>query len=59
MKKRNNRGISTVEYLFLMAAVIGVMLVFTQPSGIFSTALNQTILDSTERMTTVTDRIFF
>jgi len=43
-KKGKKRGQSTLEYLVLVAAVIGVLVVFLNPSGgFFSKSYNRTL----------------
>jgi len=50
-------GQSTVEYIILVAAVIAVLIIFLRPGGIFHTSLNQTLIDGTNSMLNMSERL--
>ena len=53
---RNKRAQSTVEYVILVAIVIAVILAFT--NGIFKNSYNQTLIQATNGMTDMANRLF-
>ncbi len=64
MLKRNKtscpqkkKGQSTVEYIILVAAVIGALLVFLAPGGIFQNATSQTFQTGTNGMEDMANRL--
>ena len=54
-KPRKKKGQSTVEYIILVAAVIGALIVFLP--GTFKTAYNTTLTDGTTGMTDMAGRL--
>ena len=50
IKKVKKKGQSTVEYIILVAAIIALLIVFLQPSGIFRTAFNEALATGTDGM---------
>ena len=54
---RLKKGQSTVEYIVLVAAVLGVILVFLGPSGIFQSTFNSILGAGTTSMTNLSDRL--
>lgn len=54
---KKKKGQSTVEYIVLVAAVLGVILVFLGPSGVFQGVLNGILGQATNGMTTLSNRI--
>lgn len=57
MKKpgKKRKGQSTVEYIILVAAVIGALIIFLP--GTFRTAYNATLTSGTNGMTNMADRL--
>ena len=51
------KGQSTVEYILLAAAVIGALVVFLGPNGVFSNTFGNTIEGATGQMTTMVNRL--
>jgi hypothetical protein len=56
MKTKKCKGQSTVEYLVMMAAVIGILLLTLGPGGLFRSRLRTTIDTSSQGMVTMTQR---
>jgi len=54
-KPYKKKGQSTVEYIILVAAVIGALIVFLP--GTFSTAFNTTLAEGTNGMTNMAERL--
>lgn len=54
-KYRKKKGQSTVEYIILVAAVIGALIFFLP--GTFQSAYNQTLQDGTTGMTDMANRL--
>ena len=52
---KKKKGQSTLEYIILVAAVIAALLVFLP--GVFTRALNQTLVSGTNMMTNVAGRL--
>ena len=53
MHIKNKRGQSTVEYILLVTAVVGVMIVFTtNKNGVFQTKLNSVLGNVADDMDT-------
>jgi competence protein ComGC len=51
---RAHKGQSTVEYILLVTAVIGVVILFTSPStGLFTNRVNQVFNETTQDMLNV------
>ncbi len=57
MKKRRIKGQSTIEYLVMMAAVIGILLATLGPGGLFRTRLRTAIDTSSQGMVDMTQRV--
>ena len=55
--RTKKKGQSTVEYVILVAAVIALLILFLQPSGIFRTAFNTTLATGTNGMTDMANRL--
>ena len=55
--KKKGKGQSTVEYILLFTAVVAVVMLFLRPNGIFYTALNQTLVDGTNSMLNMANRL--
>ncbi len=49
-RKSNQRGVMTLEYVILITGVISLLILFLQPSGIFSSAINSTYQSTTNSM---------
>jgi len=58
MKKFKKRAQSTVEYILLMAAVIGVLIVVLAPGGIFHAVIQNSILSGASGMLNMSERVF-
>ena len=54
-KPHKKKGQSTVEYIILVAAVIGALIIFLP--GTFQTAYNTTLTDGTSGMTDMASRL--
>jgi len=54
-KPRKKKGQSTVEYIILVAAVIGALIIFLP--GTFRTAYNATLASGTNGMEDMADRL--
>ncbi len=52
------RGQSTIEYVVLLTGVIAVMLIFMRPGGVFRTALNKTLDQTTNGMLDMSNRLY-
>ena len=52
---RKKKGQSTVEYIILVAAVIGALIIFLP--GTFRTAFNATLISGTNGMTNMAGRL--
>ncbi len=59
MNKKNNIGVSTVEYLVMISAVTLTVIIFTVPNGFFSGSLNQALVSPADKMVIMTNSIFF
>lgn len=55
--QNKKKGQSTVEYIILVAAVIGVILLFLGPNGPFEQAFNNTLTTGTNGMETIAERL--
>jgi hypothetical protein len=55
--KKKKKGQSTVEYIILVAAVIGLLIVFLGPDGVFQTAFNDTLSAGTDGMFNMAQRL--
>ena len=55
--KAKKKGQSTVEFIVLVAAVIGIMIVFLGPNGPFQTAYNSTLKEGTNGMVNMAERL--
>ena len=53
--RRKKRGQSTVEYIILVAAIIGALIIFLP--GTFTTAYNATLRSGTNGMQNMADRL--
>ena len=53
--QRKKKGQSTVEYIILVAAIIGALIIFLP--GIFTTAYNATLSSGTNGMENMADRL--
>ena len=56
-RKKKKNGQSTVEYIILVAAVLGALLIFLGPNGIFPKAFNTVLASGTNSMTIMANRI--
>ncbi len=54
---KKKKGQSTVEYIVLVAAVLGVILVFLGPSGVFQKAFNSILGTGTGSMLNLSNRL--
>ena len=50
---RAQKGQSTVEYILLVTAVIGAVIMFTAPNGLFSQRINQVFNATSQDMLNV------
>ena len=63
MFKRNNmvkakkKGQSTVEYILLVAAVLGALVIFLKPDGPFAKAYNSALQQGSDGMTNMANRL--
>ena len=58
VRNRKKKGQSTIEYILLVAAVIGVLLAFLNPSsGKFRELLNKTLYTGTNGMVDMAQRL--
>ncbi len=55
--KHKKKGQSTLEYLVVLTGIIGLVIVFAGPSGVFQTALNNTFKDATNGMENMAGRL--
>ena len=53
--QRKKKGQSTVEYIILVAAIIGALIIFLP--GVFTTAYNATLSSGTNGMENMADRL--
>ena len=51
------KGQSTIEYIILVAAIIGALIFFLKPGGIFQKAFNQTYNTGTQGMVNMANRL--
>lgn len=58
MSRKRLKAQSTVEYMILMAAVVGVLLFFAKKGGVFQNALNATMNESLNYMVDTANMIF-
>ncbi len=49
-RKLDRRGVITLEYVILITGVISVLVLFLQPSGLFSSAMNATYQSTANSM---------
>jgi competence protein ComGC len=56
-RKKKQKGQSTVEYIILVAAVIGILIVFLRPGGVFQNAYNDTLSQGTNGMVNMAQRL--
>ena len=54
---KKKKGQSTVEYLVLVAAIIGALIIFLRPGGPFQTAFNDTLDEGTTGMVNMAERL--
>lgn len=54
---KRKKGQSTVEYIVLVAAVLGVILVFLGPSGIFQKTFNSILSKGSDTMLNLANRL--
>ncbi len=57
IQKKSKKGQSTVEYIILVAAVIGTLIVFLGPTGPFKGSFNKTLETGTNGMTELANRL--
>ena len=59
MVKRSQKkeGQSTVEYVVLVSAVLGAVILFLTPGGVFRKTTNQTFTDMSKGVNTMSDRV--
>ncbi len=57
VKTRKKKGQSTIEYIILVAAVIGALLLFLGPSGGFRAAFTATLTEGTNGMEDMANRL--
>ncbi|HBR15925.1 MAG TPA: hypothetical protein DD723_10395 [Candidatus Omnitrophica bacterium] len=55
--KTKKKGQSTVEYIVLVTAVVGALIIFLQSGGTFQNAFNGILNQGTNSMETMSDRI--
>ena len=55
--RKKKKGQSTVEYIILVAAVIGALIVFLKPGGVFQNAYNRTLQQGTNGMEDMANRL--
>ncbi len=55
--KKRKKGQSTVEYIILVAAVIGILIVFLSDTGPFRKAFNATLSEGINGMTNMAKRL--
>ena len=55
--KKRKKGQSTVEYIILVAAVIGALIVFLKPGGVFQVAYNKALAKGTNGMEDMANRL--
>jgi uncharacterized protein (UPF0333 family) len=54
---RKKKGQSTLEYIILVAGVIAILIVFLGPTGLFRTELNDSLVNATDSMDTLSNRL--
>jgi uncharacterized protein (UPF0333 family) len=54
---KTKKGQSTVEYIILVAAILAALIIFLQPNGIFSSAVNETFTSGTNGMQDMANRL--
>ena len=57
MRKPRKKGQSTVEYIILVAAIIAALIVFLKPGGIFQSAYNNALVQGTDGMEDMANRL--
>jgi hypothetical protein len=55
--QKKRKGQSTVEYIILVAAIIGALIVFLGPTGVFKAAYNATLTSGTSGMENMANRL--
>ena len=55
--RRKKKGQSTVEYIILVAAIIGALIIFLRPDGVFQNAYNETLSTGTNGMVNMAERL--
>ena len=55
--RKKKKGQSTVEYIILVAGVIGILIVFLSPNGPFRAAFNRTLSEGTNGMENMAGRL--
>lgn len=55
--KKKKKGQSTMEYLLVVGVVLGVLVVFLGPSGLFQGAYNSTLQFGTSSMDMMANRL--
>lgn len=55
--KKSRKGQSTVEYIILVAAIIGALIVFLGDKGPFKKAYNDTLNEGTKGMVNMANRL--
>lgn len=54
---KKKKGQSTVEYILLVAAVLGALIIFLRPGGLFQNAFNSTLQTGTNGMENMAERL--
>ena len=57
LKRRKQKGQSTLEYIILVAAVIAIIIAFLAPNGPFRTRLNSTLQSSADTLGNFSTRL--
>ncbi|GIW78173.1 MAG: hypothetical protein KatS3mg104_3236 [Phycisphaerae bacterium] len=59
LRRKKERGQSTVEYILLVTAVIAVAIVFLRPNGegVLYNTVNKTFHDAASEVNTLSDRL--
>jgi hypothetical protein len=55
--QKRKKGQSTVEYIILVAAVIGALIVFLKPGGVFQNAYKNALQQGTNGMEDMANRL--
>jgi len=55
--KKKKKGQSTIEYIILVATIIGALLLFLGNNSVFQTALNDTLSQGTNGMVNMAQRL--